>query len=369
MKFIDDRSCHPLSCWDISQDMRFWIREFLLEKEASKLASNTQKSYDEALKTFLSFVDKYSKENTIENIGAKFINRYLIEYQAILARERLSTAKNLDTDEIKELQKISSQENKKVFGKNNSIFAIYPQFENTLGHRLMVIKMLLSYVSDNNNEEHDFTVMFKKLATIRKTEKFTEYLTLDEIDIIVDFMMRWTTVYKKYKPKGSLRVAHKESLLLIIYALTGARSSEVVKIKLSDVTEFTHKRKKFYRIRIQEGKGGKIREIGISADFIKDHIEFLTSELPDSSFYLSSSFKNGQYINKSMHPDTIRKFGNYILKILDINKTGLHIFRRGYATKRVVEDGANIAVVAKELGNSVAVLEKFYLKHQAEMIS
>lgn len=373
MKFIDDEALSPLTSGNFKEDMQFWISQFIEQKELEKVADKTKKSYKDALKTFMSFVEKYN-DNTMESIGAKFINRYLIEYQSILASKKLEELHKkgiIDGDEHSKYQLIKEQEKEKFLGKNDAHFQIVPEFENSLDHRLTVVKMLLKYISDNNEEEHDYTTLFRKFAIIKHKDKFTEYITIDEMDNIISFMSIWVDVHKQYKPKSQTHSAYRNSLLIILYALTGARSEEVVKIKLKDISLFKHDEREYYRIKIQEGKGGKVREIGIEAGFIKKHIEFFKKELPSDGYYLSSTYNKKLHIyqNKHIHQDTIRRFGNYILQILNIDKKGLHTFRRGYATRRIVYDKAELAVVAKEMGNTAGVLEKYYLKHNAEMVN
>lgn len=363
MQFIDDEQLSPLSSGTIDEDINFWVNQFLENKEVEKVAPKTLKSYRQALDSFQDFVKRHSDNNAIENIGAKFINRYLIEYQAQLAIALLQENKI----SIKDYNIVTKQKDKKFLGKNDALFEILKEFENTLTHRTTVVKMLLKFISENNSDSHDYVIIFHQIAKIKSKEKFTDYLTLQEMDEVIDFMTVWVNVYKKYKPRSSERYAYRESLLMLLYVLTGARSEEVVKIKLEDIKEFEHRSKSYYRIRIQEGKGSKIREVAVEADFIKRHIKFLRAELPENCYYLSSTYSHGAYLNKPHHQDNIRKFGNYILKILGINKSGLHTFRRAYATKRVVQDGVDISIVAKEMGNTAGVLERFYLKHNAEM--
>jgi len=372
LRLIDDELTCSLSAGTFKEDMDFWVSQFLEQKELEKVAPKTLKSYKDALKIFLNFVSKY-KENTMDTLGAKFINRYLIEYQASLASKKLEGLhkKNIfGGDEHKKYEVILAQEKEKFLGKNDAHFKILTDFENSLDHRLTVVKMLLKYISDNNEEEHDYTPLFRKFVTIKHKDKFTEYITVDEMDEVIDFMSAWMNIYKKYKAKSEIRSAYKDSLLIILYTLTGARSEEVVKIKLKDISLFKHNNKEYYRIKIQEGKGGKVREVGVEAGFIKKHIDFFKKELPSDNYYISSTYdkKTKVYTNKHVHQDTIRRFGNYVLQILGINKKGLHTFRRGYATRRIVYDKAELAVVAKEMGNTAGVLEKYYLKHNAEMV-
>jgi len=371
MRFIDDDSLSPLSTGTIDEDMQFWINQFIEQKEMERVAEKTIKGYKSALKTFLDFVIEHKDANTMESLGARFINRYLIEYQSSLALRKIKNLKAKGViDGFEKYEEIIKQKDEKYLGKNDAHFKILKDFENSLDHRLTVVKMLLKYISDNNEEEHDYTPIFRKLAVIKHADKFTEYITLDEMDEVISLMSVWMNVYKEYKPKTPTNSAYRDSLLMILYVLTGARSSEVVKIKLKDITEFSHDGRKYYRIRIMEGKGGKVREVGVEAGYIKKHIEFIKKELPSDDFYIASRYSSDskQYINKHIHEDTIRRFGNFILEILGINKKGLHVFRRGYATKRVVHDKVEISVVAKEIGNTINVLEKYYLKHNAEMI-
>ena len=62
-----------------------------------------------------------------------------------------------------------------------------------------------------------------------------------------------------------------------------------------------------------------------------------------------------------------RVFSNDTLKFLGINKTGLHAYRRDYVSMRVGEDKVLVSLVAKEVGNTSAILEKHYFKHDAEL--
>ena len=367
MKIIDDEALSPLSSGNIKEDMKFWIFQFIEQKEIERVAPKTLKSYKDALNTFMCFVEKY-KDNTMESVGAKFINRYLIEYQATLAKEKIKKLKAENKiDELEKYDKIISQQETKFLGKNDANFIILKDFENSLDHRLTVVKMLLKYISDNNEEEHDYTVLFRKFTTIRHTEVFTSYITLDEFDEVVALMNVWMEHYKEYKPKSSIQIAYRDSMLLLLYALTGARSEEIVKVKLEDITPISYNNKDYYRIKIKEGKGNKIREVAIESAIIKKHIDYFEHALPSKEYYISSTFICGQYTNKPQHQDNIRRFSNYILKILGIKKSGLHVFRRGYATKRIMYDGAELSMVAKEMGNTSAVLEKYYVKHESLM--
>ena len=160
MQFIDDEQLSPLSSGELKEDIKFWVSQFLEQKELDRIAPKSLKSYSYALDTFISFVSKYSTQNSMQGIGAKFINRYLIEYQSSLAAQKLSEGKGLSEDKKKSYKKIVKQ-------KDDAHFEILHVFDNSLTHRLSVVKMLLKYISDNNEEEHDYTPLFRKFATIK----------------------------------------------------------------------------------------------------------------------------------------------------------------------------------------------------------
>ncbi len=364
MLIVDDNTSSSLSQEDICSDMKSWGKLFIEYKSMRGVSVRTIKSYRESLESFFKFVEIHKDGNKMENVGAKFINRFLIQYQSSLAKLKLSK-NNVPFHEVEKYNKIILQEEQLLLGRNDMDFEVLSDFENTLLHRASVVKMFLKYISINNEEGHDYQSCFSDIKTLSLKEKDTDCVTVDEMDEVIDLMSNWICVYKSYKQKGKLASAYRDSLMILIYALTGARSEEVVKIKLKDVTPLVYYKKNYYKIFIREGKGGKQREIAIHEDYIKKHIEYLREYLPNGECYLSATFRNGVYTDKSMSPNNIRTFGNYVLQVLGINKSGLHSFRRGYATIRVVNNGIPIAVVAKEIGNSTSVMERFYFKHNA----
>ena len=359
MRYIDDDNTSPLSIGDLASDIKGWINLFLDQKELDNADKKTIRSYKNALSSFEDFAKK-SNDNTMKEIGAKFVNRYLINYQASLAQKDKLLPNELRI-------KIMKQKDEKFLGRNDAGFYIYERYQNTLNHRLTVLKMLLRYISDNNQENHNYTVSFDGFVKIKIKEKFGDTLSVEEIDRLIDYMIEWPNIYKNeehnYKSLEPDRIAYRDSLLLLIYLLTGARGDEVVKIRLRDISEFELDGEHYYNIKIQDGKGSKIREIPIHKDYIQKFVNYFTKELPNKDFFISSLWnkKNGYY-EKHVSADSMRKFANKIFKKNNINVSGLHTFRRGFAIKKVAHEGVDIAVTAGIMGNSSNVLERFYLK-------
>jgi len=354
---VDDVAEYTLQQKELTpyENMSIWRTRWKEELGLFKKAAKTIKSYHFALETFFSFATE-NPGISIDKIGAKYINRYLISYQIILAKKSsLAQDINLLTKESKQTS----------VGKNDANFTILTKYENTLSQRVTVIKMFLKFISENNKEQHDFTRIYDGIARVKIQDRFTHYLTVKELEEVVAYMQIWPEIFKDHKPKSSSMYAYRDALLLLIYALSGARSEEVVYIKLQDISLYEKNGTQRYIIKIQKGKGGKNRSIAIKKEYLEKYIEYFTEVLPDDSYYLSSTYIDG-YTNKTMSPNTIRKFSNTILKQLGIQKTGLHAFRRGYVTKRIGEDEMDVSIVAKEVGNTIDILEKHYLKHSAE---
>jgi integrase/recombinase XerD len=337
-----------------------WEERWIESIKMKKRSINTIKSYEFGIRSLFTFVKRHRKI-PIDQIGAKYINRYLIDYQIILATESVEK-KELNT---KDLNTLIKESKKKSIGKNDANFTILKEFENTLAQRLTVVKIFLKFISENNKEQHDYTRVYDMLAKIRIGDKFTDHLTKNELQQIVEYMQIWTEVYKDHKKKSSLRYAYRDAMMIIIYALSGGRSEEAVHIKLGEIREVSKSGIDWYIIKISKGKGGKSREISVEKKYLVKFVEYFKRELPDDSYYISSTYRKS-YTNKPMDPNAIRTFGNTILSILNIKKSGLHAFRRGYVTKRIGNDEVDASIVSKEVGNTVAILEKHYLKHDAE---
>lgn len=359
MPYIDDDNSSPLSIGDLASDIEGWANLFLQQKKLENADKKTIRSYKDALFSFQAFAKK-NNTNTMENIGAKFVNRYLIDYQAALAQRDQTLPKKIRA-------KIIKQKEERFLGKNDADFYIDERYQNTLNHRLTVVKMFLKHISENNQEEHNYVELFGGFVKIKIKEKFRDTLSVEEIDNLIDYMVNWPYNYRKYGHKYKSvepdRIARRDALLLLIYLLTGARGDEVVKIALKDIGEFELDGEHYYSIKIQDGKGGKIREVPVHQDYIHPLVEYFRAELPDSSYFISSLWNKDLGYYKNFTPaDSVRRFANKIFKANNINVSGLHAFRRGFATKKVAHEGTDIAVTAGIMGNSSSVLEKFYLK-------
>lgn len=348
----------------LSKDIKYWSVLFLRSKE-SEISKKTKKSYINALKTFYLFAKQYNHQIGISKISDRFINHYIMWYQIQLAKRALHYEKiNENT-----FKKIKQMPHSKKLGPYCSMFDINEQFENSISQRAVILKSFLSYVSAENREQVDLLKAFNHVKKVRINDKMTDYLTTKELAGTIKYAMKWTENYKGYFPRSSERIAYRNSMLLLMYCLTGARTEELLWIRGRDIKLRTDDSgEEFYIVDILKGKGGKRRKVAFKKKYLQKHVEYMDNELPNSNYYYSSTYRDGKYTNKPMKDKTIRDFHNTIMQLLGIKKSGLHIIRRAYATKRIGEDKIQIAEVAKELGNTIGILEKHYFKNSEEAI-
>lgn len=362
MDFRDDVADYSLSQFnDFEKDLQIWADRFYEFKNAMKVSEKTKDSYKEALTSFFTFCKIYNKQMNMSKISARFINRYILWYQEEIAK---SAVKKHPKNQYY-LDLIIKQNKSKNFGKNDAIFEIFEPFENTISQRITILKSYLKFITENNKELKDYVTLFDKISQVKIRKKLTHYLTQNELKKVIAEMVKWPETYKgpNRKPKSSLRYAYRDSLLIMLYCMTGARGEELVLVKQEDVRLEDGQ----YIIDILHGKGGSVRSLKLSkqeSKKIKKHMQYLHRELPHNSSYLSATYnaKELVYTNKPMSADSIRRFGNFVFKLLNINKSGLHTIRRGYATCKLTYDKIDIATIAKRLGNTTAILEKHYYK-------
>ena len=339
-----------------------WREIWRNELDTKRVAPTTKKAYMDGIDPLIQFAEQHAGDLRMDQIGAKFINRSLMIYQISLAEKKKHAKCNFLKSEFK----------KERLGRNDAAFTILERFESTLSHRSTIFKMFFRFIGKNNREGHDYISTFPDVSTIKIHEKDTMYLTQEEMKDFIAFASSWPSRYKEYKNEKFKPQAYRDSLLLLLYALTGARGEEVATIRLKDIKEVKAGRGgdvTAYDIRIRNGKGGKPRTVSVQAKYVKEHIEYLRDHLPSDNYYIASTFKpSSGYTDKPSHVNNIRAFANQLMRYAGIDKNGLHALRRGYATKRINETGGNALQVSKELGNTVAILEKHYFKHDPATI-
>jgi integrase/recombinase XerD len=368
-QFQDD-----LAEWDLNSSLGFsntievWLERYIAQKYAQGVSPKTIKSYREAIVPFVTYSHQYENMMEIEDITAKFINNYLLWYQENLAQDDFAN-KKIDQSVINEVM----SNRKANRGRNDAKLTIAYKYEKCLSHRLTVLKQLLSFISENNKEQKDFTVLFKYFSKIKVQKRSTEYLNNEELEELIAFMKEWPTIFKQYKPKSSERYAYRNALIVLLYCLTGARSDEVISLKMEHITPSSYKDENanthhFYTIAYHTTKGDKYREVVVRREEIEPYVEYMRYALSNPTYTISSTYTKGSYTNKKMNDTEMYLFVTWALHNMGIKKSGRHIIRRGYATKELA-DGKDLAIVALELGHtSTNTTFSAYVKNNPELM-
>lgn len=368
-QFQDD-----LAQWDLNSGLGFlntievWLERYIAQKYAQGVSPKTIKSYREAIVPFMTYSHQYESMMEIEDVTAKFINNYLLWYQENLTQDDFANRK-IDQSILNEV--MSNRKSNR--GRNDAKLTIAYKYEKSLSHRLTVLKQLLSFISENNKEQKDFTQLFKYFSKIKVQKRSTDYLTNEELEELIAFMKEWPFIFKLYKPKSSERYAYRNTLIVLLYCLTGARSDEVISLKMEHILESSYKDDNghihyFYTIQYHTTKGDKYREVVVHKNMIEPYVKYMQTALPDSTYTISSTYTKGHYTNKKMSDVDMYLFVTWALHNMGIKKSGRHIIRRGYATKEL-SDGKDLAIVAMELGHtSTNTTFSAYVKNNPELM-
>lgn len=360
-------------------DLEVWVDRFLDDKANAdnSVVDQTLVSYEQALQTFVDFAHNDSLQN-IQDISSSYIVGYIKSYQDLLANKALRSEKISQEAYSKIMSGESVNRKRTRRRKSDEVMAsvvIADEFATTLLHRVTVLKQFLLFVSENNIEQVDLTLAYHRgLPRIKPKKKASPFLTILELGQLVDEMQAWPTKYKKYVPNINEYNAWRNSLLILILALTGMRADEVLHIKLENITELTARddsgnETDFCIIEIESGKGDKPRHVALPKLFIGRHLAFMRSILPGDDYYISAGYKNGGPTRFCLGQSSLYVFLRDTLTRLGINKSGMHTLRRGYATMRLA-DGVDVAKVAIELGHkSVSTTTRFYIVNNPELMT
>jgi len=183
-----------------------WINNYLNEKKTLNLSNNTLMNYKRVLDSFYLFFAQKDEEDEIESI-------YEIDRDFIL----------------------------KYLNSKGDIAV------NTKNLHITVIKSFLGYISENNADNIDLTKKLKDLSA-KNIKSESESLSESESTILEKYLLN-----ERYK-KNFLNVRNRLLVKLLYY--TGIRASELLTIKLEDISLLEEEG--VYKINIF-GKGSKYR--------------------------------------------------------------------------------------------------------------
>ncbi len=277
-----------------------WIKNYLNEKKTLNLSNNTLLNYKRVFDGFYQFFALKNEENVIKSI-------YEIDRDFIL----------------------------KYLNSKGDIAV------NTKNLHIIVIKSFLTYISENNSDNIDLTQKLKGI-TAKSVKRESESLSKDEAVILERYM------HESLKKKTFLQIRNRLLVKLLYY--TGVRASELLSIKLNDISLM--KEEGVYKIYIL-GKGSKYRYVYIKQELIEDDLEYIQ----DHCFSDEIMIKNNQehFIavtqkGRVMHRAELYTMLDRLYKKLYIKKRGVHMLRHTFG-KRMVQKNINLSTIKEMMGH------------------
>ena len=277
-----------------------WIKNYLNEKKTLNLSNNTLMNYKRVLDSFYQFFAlKESKDaiNYIYEIDRDFILEYL----------------NFKGD-----------------------IAV-----NTKNLHITVIKSFLAYISENNSDNIDLIQNLKGI-TAKSVKRESESLSKEEEVILEGYM------HKPLKKKTFLQIRNRLLVKLLYY--TGVRASELLSIKLGDISLMEEEG--VYKIYIL-GKGNKYRYIYIKQEFIEDDLEYIKDYLFSDEMMIENNQEHYIAITQKgrvMHRAELYTMLDRLYKKLYIKKRGVHMLRHTFG-KRMVQKNVNLSTIKEMMGH------------------
>ena len=212
----------------------------------------------------------------------------------------------------------------------------------TRNQRLACIKSFYKYVQSNELDLFDTCVIILSIKNKKVPNKMISYFSEDEIKIMINYL-------------NSIKDLKKLTMICVLYE-TGARVSEFINIKLTDLNLSDNASITLY------GKGNKTRIVPISQELVK-----LINK------YLKEIYMNygDDYLFYSNYKKKYERFGiNYIIKQLVIELNAIypnyfkenyfpHSFRHTKAT-HLYNNGTPLLYVKELLGHSTISSTEIY---------
>lgn len=264
------------------------------------------------------YVDEYITFLKIEKgLSAASLSSYrqdLKHYSNYLTDKEITTLDKVDTEVLIQFIKFLSEKglSAKTISRTQSTLRNFHQF--LLNQNIIEVNPAV------------------KLTAVREEKKLPEYLTIEEMEILLD------------TPDNSPAGMRDSTLMEVLYA-SGIRVSELISIKRADVnTEMG-----FIRV---SGKGSKERIVPIT-DFVAQKLDYYVADVRPQILKTDDNddlfiTNRGRGFTRQGLWKTIKKYET--LSGISKNITP-HTFRHSFAT-HLIENGADLRAVQEMLGHS-----------------
>ena len=280
-------------------DVKRWEKMYFFSLNAKSISNGTIKLYERTLRDFYLFIDEFYPDCKLSDIN-KHIMTHWVNYL-------------LNEIELK---------------------------KSTIKTKITIIKSFFLYITEENEDQIDFTENFKRIAIKATITEKVGYLSTD-ITKILNSLERSKNINNKKEINPNIKSFYFK---LIYY--TGIRVSELLNIKLVDIVfkDSEDDTLKYLSIKIL-GKGNKERIVYISYCNISDEYEYI-KKYREYDQYICLTKNNKQYGRKELH-----SMFESIFKKAGVRFKGLHELRHTFA-RNLVSKNINLKTIQELLGHS-----------------
>ncbi|TDA65788.1 hypothetical protein E0765_04720 [Sulfuricurvum sp. IAE1] len=335
---------------NVKADLFYWLKEYLGSKMSSleiddgfaitfNRAANKERIVACKDVAELDEVTREIRREGMKNLGIYSVAT-LAFYRYVLTKKKIESIKEIDTSFRDE-----------YITKNPN--GLKP---GTLKSYLFQINSLFKYVEENSEDEHRFHLGRtrggrKTVSPIQEDDREMEYLEPDELKRFLEALETY-----KYQHDNPAQVR----LMMKIACYAGLRVDELLSLKASNLSFVSDpspllESVKYMRIDLI-GKGKKPRTAYIKASLIqKDYDEHMKHRKCGMDFLFCN--QNGAKYNSGAPYDQLTR----ILRSIGIDKTGMHILRRSYATYLMAQN-VDFAIISELLGHNDEEVTELYVR-------
>lgn len=282
----------------------YWLRTFLAEHliATRNLSRNTQMSYRDTFRMLVSFV------STLLSVGI----------------DKLKVS-DITVDVItKFLDYLETERNVSVASRNN---------------RLAAIKSFAKFLAWKSPEHIDWCHHVRLIPSKKTGKRMITYMDKDEINALADAPL---------KNCKHLYLRERDRVIILFMYNTGARVSEVIGVKVKDVTMPAKRGMPMVEL---NGKGRKKRICPLWEEFWDLLRPFLNNKSPEDYLFLN---RYNQPMSRFCIYEMIKKYSQEIITeypSLNKKRPSPHTIRHTTAT-HLLNSGADIDMVRNWLGHS-----------------
>lgn len=286
-------------------ELETYKKQFLRQKTNENLSEHTLRHYRTGFKFFFEYLTKINREKHYKLTQSHINGEFLYDF--------------LDW----------------IDAKQGGIMA------STKRAYLIRIGVFLRFVTKKSKKKYDFTDTMEDVR-VKIPEKKRKVLTEDE--------KRRLLGYFEYFEGHRDKKDSQKVLIAKILLFTGIRAVELRGLKPTDFIESNGA----YEFNVT-GKGSKQRTLYISAELIRNELEYIRLLGAEYVCYL------GRDMTKSMDHGRLWKLTKQIFEEAGIDKTGCHLLRHTFASAQV-ERGVNLMTIMEILGHSDIKTTQIYAR-------